>query len=126
MQLFIVALVLFVLITGLLGFWIFKTFIPEHYFKAYPLIPFFFFFFGLAFVAILNFSKKDEGVSAKALMISKGVKMIGSIIIILFYFLIVKTQLVQFAFTYIAFYFAYLIFETTALAMYQKRNKEVQ
>lgn len=123
-QLFIVALTLFVVAAGWLGAFVIHNFLPGHYVKAYPFIPFFFFLCGLGFVAMLHRTEQRKESMVRMFLLLKAVKIGASVVILGLYAWLVGEQFSDFAWIFLIFYVLYLIFEMFALSRYEKDLKK--
>lgn len=123
-QLFIVALTLFVVMTGWLGALLIRSFLTGHYMAAYPFIPFFFFLCGLGFVAALHRAEQKRQSMVRMVLMLKVARIAASIIILGLYAWLAEGKLFDFAVTYLIFYLLYMIFEMVALLLYEKDRKK--
>lgn len=119
---YLAALVGFLAITGVIGMMIFH-FGPWGYFQTYPLILLTFFIFGAVLITIITRCEKRGKSATKPFLLFKVIKFLVSIAIIFVYFWVAKSHIQEFAITYLAFYFLYIIFETTAIARYERLKK---
>lgn len=110
---------------------IIEIFLPEHYFLWFPLIPLFFYIFGI--YSIYMFDKCRLKAPGKLLIVYMGVKfakLILSLVIVLFYTLRVKEQTEDFIIVFFLYYLLSMVFQSWFFVLYeankmkQKRNKE--
>ncbi|GEM_PF-3197616 len=98
-------------IVGWLGFQILDRI--DHLFDAYLYIPLCFFVFGFFYVYSLKCAVKQR--SAKKIVTSfvavRMTKLFASILILIFYGMLIKTHFKEFIFTFLAYYIIYLIVE---------------
>jgi hypothetical protein len=122
-QKFIVRSTLLTLAMGWGGYALFQSYLPESYPALYPLIPLYFFFYGIAFIYVYE---KLEKRRTEALMVNKVVKLLLSLVFVLVYAQCVGTFVKPFMFTFLGYYFVYLIFESIFFLQYEmtlKKNK---
>lgn len=121
---FIVFLTLFTVLCGGLGAIVFHAFLPDQYFKAYPFIPAFFYLLGMFSIYVFEILRhKDPQKLTLFYMAIKIVKLLFSIVAILFYCVIVKIHEKEFILTFVGFYLLYLIFETWFFFMFELNRK---
>ena len=86
--------------------------VPEHYFGGYPLIPVFFYIFGVFNIYMFDACRR-----------------FAPVIVLVIYCMVVREEAVAFLLTFIVNYLIYLVFETSFFAGYelnkkrQKKNK---
>lgn len=120
---------LFTIVCGGGGAAIFHFFMPEQYFQGYPLIPIYFFLFGIGSIYLLEACKRwaPKKVLLTYLAI-KIIKLLASIIFLLLYCFIAQAYEKEFLLTFVVFYLLYLIFETWFFFVFEwnqtKRNKK--
>ncbi|MDR1517607.1 MAG: hypothetical protein LBS52_05905 [Dysgonamonadaceae bacterium] len=121
---FIVFLTLFIAVCGAVGAVIFRVFLPERYFEAYPLIPVFFYLMGLFSISVFEvFRRKHPQKLTLFYMAEKVVKLLLSIVVILLYCVVVKNHEKEFILTFVGFYFLYLIVETGFFFKFELNQK---
>ncbi|KAA6344341.1 hypothetical protein EZS27_008037 [termite gut metagenome] len=101
------------LLTALGGFYVLHSLIPEHYFSGYPFIAIYFFVLGV--VHFFLFDLYDKYTQRKKLLFYMAIKVqkfILSIVVLVVYCLLVRTFIMEFVFTFVAFYLITLLFET--------------
>jgi hypothetical protein len=112
-RLFLAVLVAFVLILGWLGWWILQHFFKEFYFVSYPLIPSFFFVWGIVFINVLVKSDKTNPRRlANIYMILKLIKIFLSLIIVAIYLFTVKSFIREFSLVFVSYYIINIGVET--------------
>lgn len=114
-------LILFALMLALLGV---EELVLNIYFEGcnfvlLPAIPAFFFAFGVAALKLV-YARKQPSIAA--LMGVKMVKILLSLMLILAYVFLVKTNAVAFLVSYLIYFLAYLIFETWMLSVMNKKK----
>jgi hypothetical protein len=98
---------------------IMQTYFSEQNFALLPAIPVFFIAFGIIAIKLV-YSRKDASVAA--LMAIKMVKILISLMFILAYVFLVKTNAVSFLVSYLIYFLAFLIFETWMLSIMNKKK----
>lgn len=104
---------------------VYHLFIPERYFLWFPAIPVFFYLFGLFYIAMFEFARR-EGKIAMIYMLCKTLKFILSICMMLAYGFAVRHEVVAFIATFGVFYFAFLIFETQFFLRFEAEQKKLK
>lgn len=94
------------------------TLIPQYQFQLLPIIPIFFTVLGAILIKLI-YSKPNPAVSA--LLGAKMLKIILSLIIILAYVLLIKTNNLAFLISYLIYFMAYLVYETWMLSAINKK-----
>lgn len=103
---------------------VYHIFIPERYFLWFPAIPIFFYLFGLFYIYMFAFNY-SLGLDKLAMtyLVCKALKLILSVMILLFYGFVIGHEVVTFFATFILFYFAFLIFETRFFLRFEAKLK---
>ena len=102
----------------------YRFFMPEWYFAWFPLIPVFFYLFGLLYIYMVVFSYElGADKIAMAYLICKVLKLIMSALVLIFYGFAVGQDVVAFVATFVFFYFAFLFFETRFFLRFEARLK---
>lgn len=121
--------ILTLLLSGVGGVTYFSL-VPEHYFGGYPLIPIYFYIFGVFNIYMFDACRRFAPDKILLLHLAmKVLKMILSVIVLVVYCMVVREEAVAFMLTFIVYYLLYLIFETSFFAGYelnkkrQKKNK---
>ena len=101
-----------IVLTGIVAF-VFHLFIPERYFLWFPAIPIFFYLFGLLYIYLFAFGYR-QGLEklASVYLLCKTMKFLLSLLVLLFYGVFIRHEVVAFFTTFIGFFFAFLVFET--------------
>lgn len=110
---YLIILTVLSLVTGIGGALILHFGLPQHYFNSYPFIPIYFYVFGFIFIYL--FERVRRNIQSKTLLLYGSLRMMKlmvSIIMLVLYGFLVKTQIKDFLLTFIVFYLIYLVFET--------------
>ncbi len=92
---------------------IFWLFIPQWYFVCLLAIPVYFYLFGLFNINLVQFVfRHDGGKLVPAFLLCKGIKLFASLIFLLFFGVLFRSQFIPFAVVFAVFYLIYLVFET--------------
>lgn len=110
---FIIAHTFFTVLLGIGGAAFFQAFHPHLYFRAYPVIPVFFYLFGLGYIALFEFVYKHAPDKLVAMyLLVKFMKLLFGIILVVAYGLMSSRGLIPFVSVFVAYYIIYLVFET--------------
>lgn len=113
------------ILSGVLVAGVIHLFWPDHYFAWYPFIPLYFYIFG--WYAIYTFDYCRKYTPKKLLSVYMGikfVKMMLSMIILLFYVLHVKVHKEDFVLTFFLFYLFSMLFQSIFFYMYEHNKKK--
>ncbi|KAA6343895.1 hypothetical protein EZS27_008456 [termite gut metagenome] len=114
-----------VLLTALAGFYVLHGLIPEHYFSGYLFIAIYFFVLGVVHFCLFDlYGKYTQRKKLLFYMVIKVQKLILSISVLAVYCLLVRTFIMEFAFTFAAFYLITLLFETTFFYNFEWKSKK--
>lgn len=103
---------------------VFRFLIPGWYFAWFPLIPVFFFLFGLLYIYLFAFGcMLGPGKIAMTYLVGKVLKLVLSIFVLLFYGFVIGKDVVSFVAAFIVFYFAFLFFETRFFLRFEAKLK---
>ncbi len=92
---------------------VYHLFIPERYFQWFPLIPVFFYLFGLFYIYMFAVGYRWGGNKvAMTYLVCKVLKFVLSALILTFYGFVIGHEVMAFMGTFIFFYLAFLVFET--------------
>lgn len=122
-QKFIVRSTLLTLVMGWGGYALFQSYLPESYPALYPLIPLYFYLYGIAFIYVYELLEKRR---TEVLLVNKVAKLLLSLVFVLVYAQLVGTHIKPFLLTFLGYYFVYLIFESIFFLQYEmtlKKNK---
>jgi len=114
------------LFSSLLGWFVIDRYFPDFYFDWYPVIPVFFFFFGLINISILSkTNNKNPRKPVNMFMLLRLVKFLLSFTLLGIYYLINgRNHFREFALTFAVFYFIYLTMETYFFYRTEKELKK--
>ena len=102
----------------------FHFFFPERYFQWFPLIPVFFYVFGLFYIYMFEFScQLGADKIAMAYLICKVLKFILSALVLIFYGFVIEDEVGAFVAAFVFFYFAFLVFETRFFLRFEAKLK---
>ncbi len=124
-RIFVIALTLTSVVFGWIGYGILRLFYPDEYSPCFPLIPLFFYVFGLAFICLFEYMHKHmREKSALVYVVSRGAKLAAGLIFLVicgFFTGITKVFILAF----FAYYIAYVIFESCFFFRYEMKMKKV-
>ena len=84
---------------------VFHFFFPERYFQWFPLIPVFFYAFGLFYIYMFEFSLQlGADKIAMTYLICKVLKFILSALVLIFYGFVIEKEVVAFVATFVFFF----------------------
>ncbi|KAA6352336.1 hypothetical protein EZS27_000286 [termite gut metagenome] len=113
------------LLIALGGGYVLHSLIPEHYFDGYPFIAIYFFVLGVVHFCLFDlYGKYTQRKKLLLYMLIKVQKLILSIIVLAVYCLLVRTFIMEFAFTLVAFYLITLLFETMFFYNFEWKSKK--
>lgn len=122
---------LFAAISGGGGYAVVHQYFPENEFEAYPIIPLYFYLYGVFGIYIFDICRKHAPGKLLLLYLAmKVLKLLLSIIFIVVYCAITRANEKEFILTFALFYLLYLIYETWFFFSYEwnqikrKKNKE--
>ncbi len=98
-------------------------FFPEFYPQWYWIIPLFY-LLNVCLLYMLLSKKKENPFSMYRHVISKVVKLLGAILIIILYLIFIKTNSISFVCISFFFYIMYTVFETNIFLSQNKKNNE--
>ena len=102
----------------------FHFFFPERYFQWFPLIPVFFYVFGLFYIYMFEFScQLGADKIAMTYLICKVLKFILSALVLIFYGFVIEDEVGAFVAAFVFFYFAFLVFETRFFLRFEAKLK---
>lgn len=118
-------------VSALIVYGILKLFMPEHYFKFYPIIPLFFYIFGV--YSICMFDRCRLKTPHKLLSVYLGVKfskLMLALLLVAFYSLKIKEHVRDFVIVFFLFYIISIVFQSWFFVLYElhkmrkkKKNK---
>lgn len=121
---YILQVALLTLLIGGVGGWIYYSIFPHHYFSGYPLIPIFFFVFGVFMISMTETCRhKMPGRMLQIYLLMRVIRMIVSIIVMLVYCVAVREEAKEFLLTFIANYLIYLIYDSWFFFTFEANRK---
>mgnify|MGYP001777663475 CR=1 FL=1 len=115
---------LLTLVGGSLGGWGYFSLCPHHYFNGYPLIPAYFFLLGVGMINLVEWGRRTmPNRLLQIYMLVRTIRMLVSFILMLVYCVVVRTEAVAFALTFIAFYLIYLIYDSWFFCTFEGSQK---
>jgi hypothetical protein len=105
--------------------WMLHEVSPGHYFKAFPLIPLFFWVFGVAAIYVFDVVRRCS--PARIFHVYMGVKvakMLLSIVILGLYITLIGRQKVAFGLTFAACYTMHMVYETIYFCSFEMGLKK--
>ena len=121
---YILQVALLTLLIGGVGGWIYYSIFPHHYFSGYPLIPIFFFVFGVFMISMTETCRhKMPGRMLQIYLLMRVIRMIVSIIVMLVYCVAVREEAKEFLLTFIANYLIYLIYDSCFFFTFEANRK---
>lgn len=121
---------LLTILVGGLGGWAYYSVFPHHYFGGYPLIPVFFYVFGVFMVSMTeNCRKRMPRRMLQIYLLMRVMRMLVSMIVMVIYCIAVREEAKEFLLTFIANYLIYLMFDSWFYFNFEanrklKKNKE--
>lgn len=123
---YLIILTVISLVFSIIGALVFRFVCPQNYFIAYPLIPTYFYLFGLLFIYLFERIYKNIQQRTLLLYVSlRMMKLMVSIVVLIIYGVLIKDQVVAFMFTFVAFYLLYLILEILFFYNFE-RHEEIR
>lgn len=111
------------LLTAMVGL-IFHFVVPEWYFAWFPLVPIFFYLYGLLYIFLFLFSwQLGADKIAMTYLICKVLKLILSALVLIFYGFVIEKDVVAFIAAFVFYYFAFLFFETRFFLRFEAKLK---
>ena len=122
---FIISLTLLMLVLGWGGAEVFQLFFAEYYSPYYPLIPLFFYVFAFIFIYLFEFvHKHTPDKSLMVYVIDKGAKLVIGAIFLAIYGMLINIQTKAYLWTFLIYYFIYLIFESCFFLRFEMEMKK--
>lgn len=110
---FLIFLTLFTIVAGGAGALILHFFDPGHYFGGYPLIPVYFFIFGVFYIYMFDACRHHAPEKMMMLFLgAKVLKLFVSVFLMVIYCVAVPASATEFLLTFMSFYLGYLIYES--------------
>lgn len=117
---FIVVETILTIIAGIGIGLVIKYGFPGHYFKWYPAIPIYFYFFEWYYITMFDmYRRRNPKKKFSIYMGMKVVKMLVSMLLILLYILLIKVHQEEFILTFFLFYLFSIAYETCFFCMFE-------
>lgn len=115
---------LLTLLMGGVGGWGYYAVNPHHYFRGYPLIPLFFFVFGMLMIHVIEFFRRRMPERMMlAYMLVRSLRMFASMVFMLVYCVAVREEARVFLLTFIANYLIYLMYDSWFFFVFEANRK---
>ena len=115
---------LLTLLIGVCGGGLYFYFFPHHYFGGYPIIPVFFFVFGVFTISMTEMCRKHSpNRLLQVYLLLRVMRMLFSIIVMAIYCIAVRDEVRSFLLTFIANYLIYLIYDSWFFFMFEMNRK---
>lgn len=112
-----------ILVGGVGGFVYFNIF-PHHYFGGYPIIPIFFFLFGVFTISMTEMCRKHSpNRMLQVYLLMKVMRMLLSIIVMAAYCVVVREEALAFLVSFIINYLIYLIYDSWFFFTFEMNQK---
>lgn len=123
---FLRILTLVTLLAGGVGAGILHFLEPGYYFGGYPLIPVYFYLYGIFYIYMFDACRHHAPKKIAMLFLSmKVMKLILSILLLIIYCVAVPDSAVAFLLTFLVFYLGYLVYESWFFFAYEW-NKSIK
>lgn len=121
---FLVFLTLFTFIAGGAGALILHLLEPGHYFGGYPLIPVYFFIFGVFYIYMFDACRSHAPEKMLLLfLVAKILKLLVSVFLMIIYCVTVPDSATEFLLTFMSFYLGYLVYESWFFFVFEWNRK---
>lgn len=115
---------LLTILVGGLGGWAYYSAFPHHYFSGYPLIPLFFYVFGVFMVSMTETCRRRMPKRMMQIyMLTRVMRMLASFIVMVVYCVAVREETKEFLLTFIANYLIYLIYDSWFYFAFEANRK---
>lgn len=115
---------LLTILVGGIGGWAYYSVNPHHYFSGYPLIPLFFYVFGVFMINMTETCRhRMPGRMLQIYLLMRVMRMLASIIVMLIYCVIVRQESRGFLLTFIVNYLIYLIYDSWFFFTFEANRK---
>lgn len=122
---YLLQITLLTFLVGVIGGWGYYSAFPHHYFNGYPLIPVFYFVFGVFIINMVEMGRRKMPKHLLQLyLLIRVVRMIVSILVMLLYCIVVREEAKCFLLTFIANYIIYLIYDSWFFFSYEMNRKQ--
>ena len=116
---------IFALVSGVGVYYAIELLFPGHYFKGYPAIPVYFYIFGWYYIYSFDMCRRYTPNKILSVYLGmKVVKMLLSMLFLLFYILFVKVQKEDFVLTFFLFYLFTLLHESIFFYLFEQNLKK--
>lgn len=121
---FLAILTLITILAGVVGALILHYFEPGHYFGGYPLIPVYFYVYGVFYIYMFDACRRHAPQKMVLLFLAmKVMKLIMSVFLLVIYCVAVPDSAVAFLMTFVVFYLGYLAYESWFFFVYEWNRK---
>lgn len=111
-------------LVGVVGGCTYFYYFPHHYFGGYPLIPLFFFAFGIFTISMSEMCRKHMPQRLLQIyMLLRVMRMLASMIVMVIYCIAVREEAKEFLLTFIANYVIYLIYDSWFFFTFEANRK---
>lgn len=114
---------LLVLLTGVLGGWVFHSLYPEQYIAGYVWIPLYFYIIGALLTAFVVKQAGNKKKMLQAYLLERMVKFFVSVVAIIIFCVSTRTNAVPVAVAFIINYIIYLIYDSWFFTRLGKTNQ---
>ncbi len=115
---------LLTVLIGGVGGWAYFSIFPHHYFNGYPLIPIYYFVFGVFMINMVESCRhRMPKRMLQIYLLMRVMRMLLSIIVMLIYCIIVREEAKEFLLTFIANYVIYLTYDTWFFFTFEANRK---
>lgn len=122
---FLISLTLTGLVLGWAGYGVFQMWYSHLYSPYFPLIPLFFYVFGVAFIYLFEYMHKHlPNKSLLVYVISKGAKLIVGLFFLILYGFFVGLHMKAFLLAFLAYYLVYVVFESFFFLRFEMEMKK--
>lgn len=116
---------LLTILIGGIGGYVYFNFFPHHYFGGYPIIPAFFFIFGIFTISMTEMCRKHMPQRILQIyLLMKVMRMLFSIIVMVAYCMVVREETKAFLLTFILNYLIYLIYDSWFYFTFELNRKK--
>lgn len=118
---FIKKLTLSTIAVALLGRAVFWLCFPEHYFSGFPLVPLFFYIYGLVYIYLFQFfGSRNIRQIVWVYLGSKCIKLLLSVLFLLLFGLLTPDPVAPLFLTFVVYYVGFLVFETDFFVRFEQ------
>lgn len=121
---FLVYLTFITVLAGVAGALVLHYVDPGHYFGGYPLVPVYFFLYGVFYIYMFDACRRHAPQRMVMLFMGmKVMKFILSVFMLIVYCVVVPDSAVTFLLTFVAFYLIYLMYESWFFFVFEWNKK---